>query len=203
MLVDDHQLLTDALEQALAKPGRAITVARTIADAFSIFRKADYDLYLIDINLPDGNGFGLVEHLVAKGRAQSSSAPPIALLTASAASDDINRASKLNVAAYIHKTIPFPKLVAAIDQLLLGPCVGSLGVWDSDQNQFVDFNHKRNGDAELTARELEIFHFIAQGLADKEIAHRAGCSIHTVRAHIRSLKRKREIYRRVHRLSVQ
>jgi DNA-binding NarL/FixJ family response regulator len=57
----------------------------------------------------------------------------------------------------------------------------------------------------LSAREREIAHLVARGLADKDIARRLGISITTVRTHIDHAFRKLNVNNRmtlVHKLNL-
>ncbi len=48
----------------------------------------------------------------------------------------------------------------------------------------------------LTQKEREVFMLMRKGLLDKQIADELGLSIHTVRVHLRAIKRKRGHNRR-------
>ena len=48
----------------------------------------------------------------------------------------------------------------------------------------------RDGDAGLTPRETEVLALMAEGLANKEIAHRLEFSVHTAKFHVDSILKK-------------
>ena len=66
LIVEDNQLVIDALRILFEASGRRVTGARSIAEALVV---ADTDppvLVLLDLRLPDGDGLVLVEHLRAR-----------------------------------------------------------------------------------------------------------------------------------------
>ena len=66
LIVEDNQLVIDALRILFEAAGRRVTGARSIAEAFVV---ADADppvLALLDLRLPDGDGLVLVDHLRAR-----------------------------------------------------------------------------------------------------------------------------------------
>jgi DNA-binding CsgD family transcriptional regulator len=73
-------------------------------------------------------------------------------------------------------------------------------VWDEAAGGFRPFAETAD-EATLTPREEEIYALLRAGCADKEIAHRLGRSIHTVRVHIRAVMRKRRVNRRARRVA--
>lgn len=59
LIVEDDNLLNKTLTYNLASDGYEITSVYNAKTAESKLRSAEYDLVLLDINLPDGNGFEL------------------------------------------------------------------------------------------------------------------------------------------------
>ena len=57
LVVEDDHLLNSTLCYNLIMTGYVVDTALTKADAISLCEKQDYDLIILDINLPDGNGF--------------------------------------------------------------------------------------------------------------------------------------------------
>lgn len=59
LIVEDDALLNKTLVYNLASDGYDVTSARNAADAAERLTGADYDMALLDINLPDGSGYDL------------------------------------------------------------------------------------------------------------------------------------------------
>lgn len=67
LIVEDNQLVIDALRILFEAAGRRVSGARSIAEAL-VTADADVpDLVLLDLRLPDGDGLILVDHLRARG----------------------------------------------------------------------------------------------------------------------------------------
>ncbi len=77
MLLEDDRSLIDGLDYVLRKEGYALDVATTLAEAQTLLMEQSYDLLLLDLTLPDGNGLSVCEQVRAKG-----STVPIIFLTA-------------------------------------------------------------------------------------------------------------------------
>ena len=61
LVVEDDHLLNNTLCYNLSASGYNVDAAMTKAAAISFCKKQQYDLVVLDVNLPDGNGFDLCE----------------------------------------------------------------------------------------------------------------------------------------------
>lgn len=61
LIVEDDRLLNKTLAYNLALEGYEITAAGNVREARGLIGSGEYDLALLDINLPDGNGYRLCE----------------------------------------------------------------------------------------------------------------------------------------------
>lgn len=61
LIVEDDRLLNKTLAYNLALEGYEITAAGNVREARGLIGSGEYDLALLDINLPDGNGYQLCE----------------------------------------------------------------------------------------------------------------------------------------------
>jgi DNA-binding response OmpR family regulator len=59
LVVEDEEDLAEGLRVGLARTGYAVDVAADAAEAYDRLTVNEYDLMLLDINLPDGDGFTL------------------------------------------------------------------------------------------------------------------------------------------------
>ena len=65
LLVEDDEVLSDVIEQNLRARGHEVSVAKDMQHALAYLRAKDFDLMVLDINLPDQTGW---EVLRAAGR---------------------------------------------------------------------------------------------------------------------------------------
>lgn len=77
LIVEDERAVARGLEYALKSEGFDVLWAQTGQEALDLTYREDLDLILLDIRLPDINGFDVCKHLRAHGKRQ-----PILMLTA-------------------------------------------------------------------------------------------------------------------------
>ena len=113
LVVEDDARLVDQLQRGLRAEGYAVDAAGTAEDARWLATENDYDAVVLDIGLPDGDGFTLCADLRATGRWA-----PILMLTAR--HDVLDRVRGLDVGAddYVLKPFSFTELSARIRALI-------------------------------------------------------------------------------------
>ena len=58
--VEDDLSLINGLSFAIKKQGYEIDIVRTVLEAHKIWQDGKYDLVILDVSLPDGNGYDLI-----------------------------------------------------------------------------------------------------------------------------------------------
>lgn len=113
LLIEDSANLASAICDRLALDGHVIDHAATLADAKHYINTSDYDLVLLDIMLPDGDGRDLLNHV----RSAKLDMPVIVLTARSEVSD---RVSVLDLGAddYLIKPFDFSELEARVRAVL-------------------------------------------------------------------------------------
>ena len=108
LFVEDDDALGYALEFSLTDEGYNIIRACTINEAKDYFNKEEFDLILLDVNLPDGNGYDFCKYIRVK------SSIPIIFLTA--LDDEVNIVMGLEIGAndYLAKPFGVRELLARI-----------------------------------------------------------------------------------------
>ncbi|MXU66632.1 response regulator transcription factor [Oceanomicrobium pacificus] len=100
LLIEDNAGLAESVQARLAMDGHAVDWADTLDAAEACMDGADYDLILVDIMLPDGDG----RTFIARHRARQAETPVIVLTARSAVSD---RVQVLDLGADDYLTKPF------------------------------------------------------------------------------------------------
>lgn len=107
LLIEDSADLAAAVAARLAMDGHGVDHAATLASAADHLAAAPYDLILLDISLPDGDGRGF---LAAQRRAGC--ATPVIMMTASASVTDRVDTLDLGADDYVTKPFDFAELEA-------------------------------------------------------------------------------------------
>ena len=159
LLVDDEPFITDVLSSALTFEGFAIEEASTVAGALAHARAGGFDCIVLDVMLPDGDGFDVCRTL-----RDEDIVTPVVYLTARDESPD-----KLTGLAlgddYVTKPFSIDELVARIRAVLrrtgTGGDDGRLRVADLVID-VPDRRVRRAGhEIELTATEFNLLAFLA------------------------------------------
>ena len=112
LVVEDDRLLNNTLCYNLNTAGYAVDSALTKSAAGSFLTKQDYDLIVLDVNLPDGNGFDFCREV--KERRPDTA---IIFLTANDMESDMLKGYELGADDYVTKPFPmsvFQKKLAAL-----------------------------------------------------------------------------------------
>lgn len=106
LLVEDERAIAENVELALAREGMACAHVALAGEALARLRAGGFDLVILDIGLPDGNGFDVCRTL------RGFSDVPVIFLTARA--DEIDRVVGLELGADDYVLKPFsPRELAA------------------------------------------------------------------------------------------
>lgn len=181
VLVEDHRMVAEALRQALEEQGiRVVDWAPTVAEARLAIATCRPDVVVMDYLLPDGDG---VEgaNLVRR----EAPTTPVIVLTGSGDDRVLVQAMSAGCAGYLTKDQPIEDLAAAIRAARRGATLIS----PTTLHRLI---RQLGGGApwvgsELSAREVEVLHLVAEGRLNKEIAHRLNLSVHTVRNYVHSV----------------
>lgn len=190
MLADDHTLVRAGVRRVLEGVAGFEVVGEAESGAATLEALAGLqpDVLLLDLNMPDGDGFSVL-------REASAIAPDthIIVLTMHAQPEYITRAVREGANGYLLKDLAVQDLVAAIGAVTAG------GSFFSERAQRALADSLRAGGAEdsplakLTGREREVLIAVAKGLTTKEIAAKQNISARTVETHRANLMRKLDL----------
>lgn len=112
LLVEDDEALALGIEFTLKDEGYDVLRVDTLSQGRNLFQKEKFDLILLDINLPDGNGYDLCKYIRTKSQV------PIIFLTA--LDDEVNVVLGLEIGGddYITKPFRVRELLSRIKALI-------------------------------------------------------------------------------------
>jgi DNA-binding NarL/FixJ family response regulator len=176
-----------------------VGVAASRREAQVIIDAEDFDVLLIDLGLPDGNGIDLIRHVSQKK-------PDADIMVVTVFGDEQHVVSSIEAGAtgYILKDSTPADVVSCIRLLRAGGSpvspVVARSVLRAIRNRIgVSSPATRSAAPEnnpLSARETEILQLLAKGMSFGEIGEILGISPHTVTAHIKKIYRKLAVHSR-------
>ena len=117
LVVEDDRAIRVMLERGLRLAGHHVLLAESLSTGRSLWSSADrFDIVLLDVMLPDGNGMDLLTERRAKG-----DRTPTVLLTAREEGDLRQRAGAAGAEAYLPKPFAFADLLACVTRFTSGP----------------------------------------------------------------------------------
>ena len=112
LIVEDDRALGEGIRLALQAPELRLQLCHTLAEAGALAARQPFDLLILDINLPDGNGLDFLRAL------RQEHAVPVILLTANDLETDIVAGLELGADDYITKPFSLAVLRARVNRLL-------------------------------------------------------------------------------------
>lgn len=158
LLVEDDRLVSNFIKKGLSEMGYAVDLAHDAQEGTYLSEEEDYDLIILDLMLPKGDGLTICKQVREKGIAT-----PIMILTAKTQVDD--RVAGLNAGAddYLTKPFAFSELQARVQALLRRAhreASPTLKVADLELDP-VSHEVRRNGqEIELSPKEFSILEFM-------------------------------------------
>lgn len=154
LLVEDDENLRLALADNLRDAGHVVDEAATAADAEAAWSAGGYGLVVLDVMLPDGDGYTL-----CRTRRGAGDQTPVLMLTARSLEDDLVRGFSEGADDYLAKPYRLRELMARVAALLRrAPRTAS------DEVHFGDFElrvsgqvvHGPQGPVGLTRRQFDV-----------------------------------------------
>ena len=182
LIADDHPLYREALAATLSRHFQDCDLQQSedLQSTLAQLHKSTADLLLLDLNMPGSEGFN--------GLAQIRSefpAVPVVVVSGSDKDSVVRQAMSFGASGFLSKTAKPEEIIQCIDTVLQGgqwfdPEALSAGEEDSLDERL----------ARLTPQQLRIFHLIAQGQLNKQIAYELEITEPTVKSHVTAILRK-------------
>ena len=156
LLVEDVQEVSAAMVDLLATRDHSADVVTNVDDAIAMLSSDEFDLVVLDLNLPGGSGQGLLTFC-------KSNRIDIPIFVVSARADLEDRVGLLESGAddYLVKPFDPPEFLARVGALLRrpkekAPARTSLGNLTFDHDERRAIQHRSNADIHLTPRERSV-----------------------------------------------
>lgn len=149
LLVEDNEGIIMGLEYLLVQEGYQADTARTMAQAEEFLKQKEWDLVLLDIGLPDGDGLRLCSRIREKYRI------PVIFLTAREEETDVVRGLDLGAEDYVIKPFRNRELMSRIKAVLRRNGKGNSLLRCGDMVLNTETGKVKRGGTEIPLTKLE------------------------------------------------
>ncbi|MFM8591380.1 MAG: response regulator [Sphingomonadales bacterium] len=166
LLLDDHSITITGLEMVLKHeyPDAKFSSCTTANEAIASFSKDDFDLAILDINIPGTNIHTVIDYMLAKK-------PKQLIMMFSMNPDTIyaKRFLRLGVKGFVNKENPPSELMTAVRTILQGGLYLSHRLVQKMSDDFL-LSRTENPFDKLSQREMEVCSFMIKGYSLADIA---------------------------------
>lgn len=176
LIADDHAVLRRGLADVLSE-ARDIVVrgeAGSCREVLAKLRQGDWDVVVLDLNFPDGNGLDLLRE-IKRERPKL----PILILTIASEDQYAVRALRSGASGYLTKESAPEELVQAVRKVVAGGRYVSPKLAER-LAVMIDRDADQPPHDQLSEREFQVFRLLASGRAVSQVAEDLHLSVKTV-----------------------
>jgi DNA-binding NarL/FixJ family response regulator len=187
-VVEDDPVMCERLAAAVScNPELELAAtAHSFAEGRDLLRRPDFQVMLVDLGLPDGNGIELI-------RAAATAGVESMVVTVFADEPHVVAALEAGATGYLLKDSAPEAIGAAVVDLMHGGSPISARIARYLVQRFhkaAPAKPREDGVSPLTEREREVLEAIAKGYSYAEVGQALEISTHTVSGHIKHIYRK-------------
>lgn len=166
LLLDDHSITLQGLEMVLGQeyPNAEFQSCTLANEAFACFAKEDFDLVILDVNIPGTNIHTVIENMLAKKPTQL-----IMMFSMNPDTVYAKRFLRLGSKGFVNKESPPSELLVAVRTILQGGLYLSHRLVQKMSDDFL-LSRTENPFDKLSQREMEVCSFLIKGYSLTDIA---------------------------------
>jgi DNA-binding NarL/FixJ family response regulator len=197
LVVDDHTLIREALRGVLQelKPEAGVIDASSCREALELAQAnaAELDLVLLDLGLPDGDGFDTLGEL-----RDLYPAVAIVVLSASKDRDSVTKALDLGALGFIPKSASRAVMVSALQLVFAGGIYVPPEILQRSKAPMSAPVSASTSPSELglTERQIDVLALMMQGKSNKAVCRELDLAEATVKNHITAILRALKVTNR-------
>ena len=155
LLVEDNESIINGLVYAFNKNNYSIIARTTVKDTKEYLLDNQPELIILDVSLPDGNGFDLYENIIKDKNI------PVIFLTARDDENDVIKGLNLGAEDYMTKPFSTKELLVRVNKIILrNKKISIIKVKDISFDLDKMLVSKNNEIVELSSLELKILHLL-------------------------------------------
>lgn len=158
LVIEDEPKTAEYLHQGLTESGYVVDKASTGLDGLHLVRQHTYDLVILDVNLPEIDGWGVLENLRRDNNTR------VMMLTARGRLADKIKGLDLGADDYLVKPFEFPELLARVRTHLRrseqAPAPETLRVADLELDPARHRAFRGEQRIDLTTKEFALLHLL-------------------------------------------
>jgi DNA-binding response OmpR family regulator len=181
LLIEDTSEIAEALQDHLERRGYVTALATRAAQALSLVLSERPDLIILDLGLPDRDGYTVLEQLRERGITT-----PVLILSARREEADKVRGLQLGADDYVTKPFGAMELLARVAALLRRAVPAATPAPARAEPGDADLRSRYG----LTERQVEVARLLADGCSNVEMAERLGVTENTARNHTEQVMKK-------------
>ncbi|HEX8237254.1 MAG TPA: response regulator transcription factor [Abditibacteriaceae bacterium] len=176
LIVDDHAVVRQGLKHILAQEwaGALFAEAQNVAQLLPLFRKEEWDVVLLDINMPGRSGFDVLRDL-----RQEKPHIPVLVLSGHPEDQYAVRVLKAGASGYLPKETAPDELIKAIRKVLEGGKYVSATLAEQLAFGLGRVDEKAPHET-LSDREYQVLCLLASGKTTTQIADELMLSVKTI-----------------------
>lgn len=192
LIVDDHVVIAEGLKVLIAADPelQVAGIAHTAAEGVRLATETAPRVVLLDHFLPDATGVDITSQLKALLPGTS-----VVILTAQDDDEILANAFDAGASGFLLKTQAAQHVIGAIKAAAAGEMLVSAPMLSRV------LRHARRNSAqrppEVSERELEVLHLLAEGMDSRAIADELGLTLATVRTYVQTILRKLDAHSRL------
>ena len=155
LLIEDHESIINGLKYTFNVNNYNLIAKTTIKESIGYLEKNKPEIIILDVSLPDGNGFDLYEKVIKEKNI------PVIFLTARDDEDDVIKGLNLGAEDYVTKPFSTKELLVRVNKIVLrNKKMTLLKVKDISFDLDKMVVRKNDKIIELSSLELKILHLL-------------------------------------------
>lgn len=189
LVIDDHPLFIDGVSQVLKQLSKTVEVfkATSVQEALTLLESQnDYDLILLDLSLPDMDGFSFLRRFSA-----AECCIPVVVVSAEANLSYIRNALEHNVLGFVPKSLCANDMLCAFQSVLEGnqylPDHIAQMLSDNKYTQTLSSLPPLAKHAGISIKQYAVLQLMVAGYSNQTIAQKLHRTENTVKSHVAAL----------------